>query len=322
MNDLLKWLTESEPWTAYRTRLDLLGETAGEVPVVRVKEALIRHPIIKDMLGSLDDWDKAPITNHKKAGLWLHKLSFLAEAGLTPEDDSRIKRHVDALVSHIDENGVIMSVLNIPKAFGGTGENMRTWTLCDGPKAMAALARMGLAGQMRVGTDYLCSRVADFGWTCICAPSLGRFKGPGKRTDPCPYGTLLMLKLIAEYDDLKDSAAAHAGVSALLDLWTSSYDKRPFLFRAGTDFRKLKAPFVWYDILHVADVLSQYGWLKGDARMAEILDVISAKADADGRYTAESVWMAYKGFDFAQKKTPSSWLTFLVLRILKRSGRS
>ena len=90
------------------------------------------------------------------------------------------------------------------------------------------------------------------------------------------------------------------------------------MFYMGTDFRKLKAPFVWYDILHVLDVLSQLSWLRNDSRLKEMSDIIKSKADNEGKYTPESEWKAWKGWDFGQKKQPSRWLTFLVLRILGR----
>jgi hypothetical protein len=86
----------------------------------------------------------------------------------------------------------------------------------------------------------------------------------------------------------------------------------------GTDFRKLKAPFVWYDILHVLDVLSQFSWLKGDARLVDMAGVVKSKADAEGRFTPESEWQPWRGWDFGQKKQPSRWLTFLVTRSLNR----
>jgi hypothetical protein len=86
----------------------------------------------------------------------------------------------------------------------------------------------------------------------------------------------------------------------------------------GIDFSKLKAPFIWYDILHVADILSQYEWVRKDSRFLEMIELIHSKADANGLYTPESEWKAWKCWDFGQKKAPSSWLTFLVNRIDKR----
>jgi hypothetical protein len=90
------------------------------------------------------------------------------------------------------------------------------------------------------------------------------------------------------------------------------------MFYMGTDFRKLKAPYVWYDLLHVIEVLTQFPWLCGDPRLSEMRDLLASKADADGRFTPESVWMYWKGWEFGQKKVPSRWVTLLAWRALGR----
>ena len=90
------------------------------------------------------------------------------------------------------------------------------------------------------------------------------------------------------------------------------------MFYMGTDFRKLKAPMVWYDLLHVSDVLTRFSFFLKDARLREMVELVEAKADTEGRYTPESVWTAWKDWDFGQKKIPSPWLTLLAWRVLKR----
>jgi hypothetical protein len=87
----------------------------------------------------------------------------------------------------------------------------------------------------------------------------------------------------------------------------------------GTDFRKLKAPLFWYDILHVLDVLSHFEWAVKDRRFEEMLSGVEAKADGDGRFVPESIWTTWKEWDFGQKKVPSKGLTLFVQRILKRT---
>jgi hypothetical protein len=47
-----------------------------------------------------------------------------------------------------------------------------------------------------------------------------------------------------------------------------------------------------------------------------MMAILRSKADDEGRYTAESVYLAWKDWEFGQKKTPSRWVTFLALRIL------
>ena len=74
----------------------------------------------------------------------------------------------------------------------------------------------------------------------------------------------------------------------------------------------------WYDILHVLDTLSQFGWLKNDPRLQEMGQMVKSRASNEGKCTPESEWKAWKDWDFGQKKEPSRWLTFLALRMLER----
>ena len=85
----------------------------------------------------------------------------------------------------------------------------------------------------------------------------------------------------------------------------------------GTDC-KLKAPLVWYDLLHVVDVLSQLPWLWRMPGCGICCPVLSGRADGQGRFTPQSVWTAWSDWDFGQKKEPSRWLTLLAHRVLKR----
>ena len=104
--------------------------------------------------------------------------------------------------------------------------------------------------------------------------------------------------------------------------WELRGQKKYFLFGIGTDFHKLKYPFVWYDILHVADVLTQFSWARSDSRLIEMVMAVTAQADSDGRYTAASMFRAWKGWSFADKKQPSPWLTYLAYRLECRMTRS
>jgi len=109
-------------------------------------------------------------------------------------------------------------------------------------------------------------------------------------------------------------------VESLLLLWEESREAHPYMFYMGTDFRKLKAPMFWYDILHVLDVLSYFEYARRDQRFHQMLKIIQAKADGNGRYIPESIWNVWKDWDFCQKKVPSQGLTFFVQRILKRAN--
>lgn len=64
----------------------------------------------------------------------------------------------------------------------------------------------------------------------------------------------------------------------------------------GTDFRKLKYPFVWYDLLHVVDVLSRFPYARQDERFNEMVAAIQSQADPQGCFTASSMYQSWKGW--------------------------
>jgi hypothetical protein len=90
------------------------------------------------------------------------------------------------------------------------------------------------------------------------------------------------------------------------------------MFFMGTDFRKLKVPFIWYDLINVLDVLTRFAWLRDDPRLHDMVSALAARANPDGRFTLESVWTAWKDWEFGQKKAPSRWLTLAAWRIFRR----
>jgi hypothetical protein len=218
---------------------------------------------------------------------------------------------VERILAHQSAQGPFALPMNIAAAYGGSGQEQRAWALCDTPLILYALLKFGLGDDPRVvaAGEHLLGLVRSNGWPCAVSPELGQWRGPGRKEDPCPFANQAMLKALAQAPDWRESAAARAGAETLLALWSDSRERHPYIFYMGTDFRKLKAPLVWYDLLHVLDVLSGFPWLRDDPRLAEM---------AAGRFTPESVWQAWGGWEFGQKKAPSRWLTLLAARILRR----
>jgi hypothetical protein len=186
---------------------------------------------------------------------------------------------------------------------------------------LRALTEMGYGGdpKIRKGVSTLAGLARANGWPCAAAPELGKFRGPGRKEDPCPLANLLMLKVLADDSTLCKGPAVQSGVDAALGLWASRKTRKAYLFGIGTDFHKLKAPLIWYDILHVLDVLSRFPAVRKDQRYRQMVRVLESKADPEGRFRPESVWLAWKGWEFADKKQPSRWITLLAQRILIRA---
>ena len=319
MTDLIDWLLEGPPWVVYHTRLDLLNEPADGSEVVSARESMIAHGQIQALLTELSDWPWPLLKSHKTAGHPLHKLVFLADLGLRI-DDPGVGQVVERILGHQSDEGPFQILVNISPGYGGSGEDQWAWMLCDAPLLVYALSRFGMRDDPRVraAIEHLVGLVRENGWPCAVTSELGKFRGPGRKTDPCPYANLVMLQVLAEVPGFHGDDAARIGAGSLLALWEQRRERRPYLFAMGTHFARLKAPLVWYDILHVTEVLSRFAWLHEDRRLREMTTLVRDKADESGRYTAESVWRDWKAFDFGQKRTPSRWLTLLVLRMLRR----
>ena len=317
--DLLDWLLSGEPWVAYRTRLDLLGRAESDPGVQAARQAMLAHPQVQALVSELAAWPGPPVNSHKSAGQLLHKLSFLADLGLRAGDPG-MPPVIEAILAHQSAQGPFQMLGNISPSYGGSGQDVLGWALCDAPTVAYSLVCFGLGAHPAVqrAAAHLASLARSNGWPCAVSPELGKWRGPGKKEDPCPYANLIMLKLLARLPGHSDSPAARAGAETALSLWEHSLEQHPYIFYMGTDFRKLKAPLVWYDLLHLADVLTRFDWLRRDPRLLEMLALIRSKADSLGRFTPASVYQPWYAWDFGQKKTPSRWLTFLCWRALSR----
>jgi hypothetical protein len=320
-NGVTHWLLQSdEPWTRYRTLVDLLDRPEGDPEVQVARAEMLAHPQVQALIGEVAAWPGPPLRRHNDAKLLIHKWSTLADFGVRAGDPG-VAAGAEAVMAHQSAEGPFRTVVNIPRAFGGTDEDAWTWMACDAPTLLYALLGLGLGEDERVqrAVEHLAGQIDENGWRCTAAPELAKFRGPGRKDDPCPIANVLALKALSQVPELVDSPAARTGAEMLLWHWEHQTERKLYLFGIGTDFRKLKYPFVWYDVLHVVDVLSRFPFVHADPRFREMVETITAQADQMGRYTASSMYRAWKGWSFADKKHPSPWLTFLALRITRRT---
>ncbi len=310
-------LTTGPPWARVIATRDLLGQTD-----TAAYDAMLRHPHIGALLDAVSAWPGEGLKRHNNAGHPLHKLAALAEFGLTHEHP-RLAPVVDFILTHPAEDGALQTMLTVHKHFGGDGTPHLSWMLCDAPTLLYAMLRLGVSPDEPAITRaaaHIAGQVRANGWPCASASEFGKFRGPGRKADPCPYANLTALKALALMPTMRESAAVRAGIESLLWHWDIQKERKPYMFGIGTDFRKPKYPLVWYDILHVTDVLSRFPRARQDARLHAMATELHDQADAQGRFTARSMYRAWKGWDFADKKTPSptisatAWRTLIRLR--------
>jgi len=319
MNAPIEWLLQGEPWIQYRARCDLLGQSEKDSKVMSARKSMLADARLHHLVTELCGWPGTVISSHKSASQPFHKLTFVADLGLTAED-SGVDTIVARILKHQSAEGPFQLPTNVPAHYGGTGQDQWAWALCDAPLIVYALVKFGLRNDPAVGAAiaHLAGLLRDNGWPCAVSKELGKFRGPGRKDDPCPFANLAMLKALSEIEELRDGLACRIGADTLLTLWSESTTRHPYMFFMGTDYRKLKVPFVWYDLVHVLDVLSRFSWLQKDSRLIDMLEILKSKADRQRRFTLESVWTAWKDWEFGQKREPSRWLTLLAWRIIGR----
>lgn len=307
----------SEDWLKYAIQINLLHST--KVENAELLKSALQDEKIRQALRNVAAFHETLVTNHKNPMLPIQRLLFLLDLGFDT-DIPEIKTAILEILAHRDENGVFQSMTNVPKHFGGSGEDVFSWCLCDAPSLLLALIKAGVNYEKHIkpGVDYLVSHYRDNGFPCAVSPELGKFRGPGRKDDCCPYATLIMADLLSYIPEYKESAAARTSNQSLLNLWEASLSQHPYMFYMGTDFRKLKAPSAWYDIVSVAGVLSKYPFVHTDSRFLEMIDLIKRKQDENGFFTPESIYTKLTDWDFSQKKTASPYLTYLCIRIFER----
>jgi len=314
----LEWLLAGEPYIQYRTRLDLLGQSESDPQVSAARQAMLSSPPIQSLLAELAGWPGVVIASHKSASQPFHKLTFIADLGLKAGDPG-MDVIIARILAHQSAEGPFQLPTNIPTQYGGSGKEEWAWALCDAPLIVYALEKFGLAEhpQVQAAVQHLAALVRENGWPCAVSKELGNWRGPGRKEDPCPFANLAMLKALSQHPAWRDSQASRTGAETLLMLWSDSLKRHPYIFYMGTDFRKLKVPLVWYDLVHVLRVLSQFSWLRSDPRLLEMANLLKSKADEEGRFTLESIWTAWKDWEFGQKRQPSRWLTLTAWRIIQ-----
>lgn len=318
INPPISWLLSlPEPWVRYRTRVDLLGSPKNDPQVMSERSAMLAHPAVQNLIIQAGNWPDQPLKRHNDASHPLHAINVLADFGLKM-DDPGISDLVEKITAHTSPQGHLQTLLHVSPHYGGSAEPQWSWMLCDLPLVLYALIAFGLNDHPLIQTNinHLLKLVRDNGWPCACDSAWQGFRGPGRKDDPCPYATLISLRAFSLLPETHTQPEVLAGVEMLLNHWQLRKEKKYYLFGIGSDFGKLKYPLIWYDLMHVLTVLSRFENARRDPRLQEMAALLASQQDSNGCFTPTSVWKAWKGWNFAQKKEPSPWLTLLAHRAL------
>jgi hypothetical protein len=141
----------------------------------------------------------------------------------------------------------------------------------------------------------------------------------------CAWGAAKVMLALANYPRERRTPqierAIQQGVNFLFSVeleaagWPSPYAPKP----SGNWWKFGFPVFYVTDLLQIIEALVALG-CGSDPRLAQALELILEKQDANGRWPLEYDYLGKTWVDFGKKKEPSPWVTLRVLRIVKALG--
>jgi hypothetical protein len=320
-DDPIPWLVESDPanpGVRYFALRELLDRPEDDPEVREAMAAIMTTgpvPVILDAQYPDGYWVKPGGGYSPKYRSTVWQIILLAELGADPAD-GRVRRGCEYLLNHsIAANGAF-SAYQKPVPSGSIH--------CLNGNLLHALLRLGYAEDLRVqtaldwqaraitgeGIQYLKSGTAGPGF--VCSVNQGQ---------PCAWGANKAMKaLIAIPPDQRSPVmqrAIEVGAEFLLSRDPAVADY-PYTERVSSTWFKFGFPLsYWSDILETTAVLVELGYAN-DPRLANALQLILSKQDAQGRWKLENTLNGKMWADIEQKGKPSKWVTLRALRVLKR----
>jgi len=111
-------MSSIDPWVVYRTMIDLQKADRNAPSVLRVKKDMINHPLIQSLIRELNDWPGEVLASHKSAGQLFHKLSFIADLGITV-NDADLSQLKASLFQFRSKEGLFQLPIQIAAHYGG-----------------------------------------------------------------------------------------------------------------------------------------------------------------------------------------------------------
>jgi hypothetical protein len=307
-SSVIQWLLDGDPAIRWQAMRDLTDAPAGEVAAERAKVAT-------------EGWGAQLLADQGADGYWgggashpewitLRSLLLLHDMGVDPTSEAA-RRAVARVREHVTWQGVL------PQDAAWHGKPLFSGEVepCINGRVVAVGAYFGEDAQSIVDR-LLGEQMADGGWNCEqeSGSNHGSF-----------HTTICVLEGLLEHERATGGspevvAARERGQEYLLErrllrrrstgevinsAWTS------FSFPTGYHYDVLRG----LEYLRLANVTP-------DTRMAEALDLVAAKRNADGRWALEHAHPdeldAEPG---VAEGEPSRWITLRALRVLRWAGR-
>ena len=313
-SSVIEWLLAADPSIRWQTMRDLLGASEEEVAAERARIAR-------------EGWGAQLLALQGDEGSWagvagsygwdsaMHALTLLRELGLDPASHEA-RRAVSLVRDHVhwqgwDWDGAWRGVDFVGNPFfAGEVEP------CINGQVAASGAYFGQDVQRIIGR-LLTEQLSDGGWNCEAENGSTR---SSFNTTICVLEALLEYEL-AGGNSAEVTAARLRGQEYLLE-------RRLFRRRStgevierdrkgSAQFTRFAFPTWWhYDVLRGLDYLRRAG-VTPDERVAEAIELVESKRDADGRWPLETYYPDATPIALDEGEgRPSRWITLRALRVL------
>jgi len=310
---VIPWLLDADPSIRWQVMRDLIGAPADEVAAERARVATEGAGARLLALQAPDGrWGGAAWNRGWDSTM--HVLMLLREMGLDPASDAA-RRAVGLVRDRVTWQGCGPQEADDNPFFAGEFEP------CINGQVGAVGAYFGQEVQGIVDR-LLGEQLADGGWNC---------EAVNGSTRSSFNTTICVLEALLEHDlrvggSPEVTVARHRGQEYLLErrLFRRStgeliaYDKKagPGGGDGHPAFTRFAFPTWWhYDVLRGLEYLRRAG-VAPDARVAEAIDLVASKCDANGRWPLEIQYPGKMLVEMDAGEGASRWNTLRALRVL------
>jgi len=327
--DPLPWILESdEPYARWVVLAGIQGLAADHPDVLAAHDALLADPGIHELIEELPVWGTGEASGHDSPKYLPNRLFMLADMGLGPGDSPEVEERLDALLRHQDEHDRFESFGRLPKLPEAQWHSLS----CDTHIITDLLLAFGRGDDPRVAAalqrieNDAASTPQGKAWQCL-PEKRSRWRGPGRKADTCPQVTLEGLRVFSHLPETERPGWLLDAARTSLGTWRKRLDERPYMFGHGYQFKSVKWPNLWYDVLWVVETIGRFpGLWTGEAATEEDRKAIAELAACliaynigeDGRVAPRRTYREFERFSFGQKKAPSPYATARVLLALSR----
>lgn len=324
--DPVPWLLASaEPFAIWATLHGVFGLERDEPEVRDAHAKVLADSAVAELIDGLPSRLSPSVADHHSPTFVAGRLVLLAEMGLERGDSPRIDALLETLIATQDSSGRFRPRGTTRQTTGSASprcehnaitEVLLRYDLGDDPRVARAVKR--LLADVRTGGQ-------GPGWCCV--PSRTSVASVMRRLDVCPQIELEGLRVLATLDAAHRPRTALDAARTPLEVWRRRPDERPYQFGHGYQFKTVRWPSYWYDVLGVLDTVGRYPelWRGPHATEADRTAIaefaaclIAYNIDGDGRVTPRRVQRGYEQFSFGDKSAPSPFATARALTALAR----